>query len=154
MPFNASPGDPPEASFLRVSLLLAVAALLLAGPALAAGVCAPTCDVLTLQMAFAPAVTVVESGASVRWSTMPADIPHTATANDGSSCFHAAFTPSRPATASFRIAGGALLAKAGLTEKACTGATALPDGAFRLPYFCLYHQQMLAELVVVPEVNP
>lgn len=126
-----------------ITLLLAS----LTPAALAAGLCVPTCEVISHDLGYASPVTLVTSGSTVTWSSI--GLPHTATATDF--CFHVAFSGSSPDSASFRVDAGQLFVKVGTTEKKCAGAAALPDGTTVLPYYCILHQNMRGVLVVASQ---
>lgn len=109
--------------------------------------CVPLCDVPSTTNAFLPPVVVVASGGTVTWSATDG-IPHTATALPGL-CFHAAYSKTSPGQATFRVENGAVYAKTpDKPEKACANAEPLPGNAFRIHYECLYHPNMIGELIV------
>lgn len=127
--------------------ILAIAAL--APLAVAAGSCVPSCEVLANTYAFASPVTILSSGSTLTWTFLDPLIPvHTATSAEA--CFDEAINAARDGAATLTIASGALFASTAKGTRACTSATALPGGSFTLNYVCLYHKQMVGQLVVNP----
>lgn len=119
-------------------------------PATAAAICVPSCEVASGNPDFgvgffASPLVVVTSGDVVTWTSI--DAGHTAT-DRVRFCFHVIYDEDGGGSATFSIVAGTLFAKVGTTTKACTSATALPDGSKLLPYECLYHPTMKGQLLV------
>lgn len=126
------------------TLVLGLVLTLLTPAALAAGICAPSCAVVTNDYSYVTPITVVTTGATITWSSI--GLPHTASAPDY--CFNVAYSGSAPGSATFRTEAGQLFVKVGNIEKKCAGAAALPDGTTVLPYVCILHQNMRGVIVV------
>lgn len=143
---------------MRRSVLVVLAFVLLAMvppsvPAASVERCAPSCTVLTVDNAFVPPVTVVESGATLTWAPAPlARNPHTSTAVGDAPCFNAFYGAGSTARATLTLVDGQLLARTGNgADKPCLDALMMPGGAARLSYVCLLHPStMVGELVVLP----
>lgn len=128
----------------RVALFALV--LVVAGVAQAAPLCVPSCTVASNAFVFAPALVVVQDGATVTWTAndLPSPIVHTATDASDERCFNVSYSGANPGRATFRIdeKGHLLASTPGVPERVCAAALALPDGSFLLEYECLYHAQM------------
>jgi len=138
----------------RAFLLLAIVALAPSASALMfVDTCESPCDIPQHSFAAVPPVMFLQSGDSVRWTTL--DTTHANADGTGvggeTPCFFASTgLAGQPPFVTFTIADGDLFATMDDNTKRCTTPTELPDGSFELPYYCKLHPQMRGVFVVSP----
>lgn len=140
------------------ALLLGLVALASLAPAAPAPVfCDAACTISANAAGYVLPAVIVTSGAVVTWTST--DSTHVnrdglpLVGAQGTCISGDSFHPlAGPVSEKLEIVGGVLYAtKQGVptpTAVACTGATALPDGSFLLPYYCSLHPTMRGALVV------
>lgn len=134
---------------MRLTLTTAFVLTAVLLPATAAALCVPQCEVPggnNVVGFYAPPLLAITSGETVTWTSL--DVPHTAT-DRASFCFSVPYDADQPGAAQFFVQSGTLFAKVGSgLPKACSAATALPDGSKLLAYECIVHPTMKAQLLV------